>query len=104
MNNRDRGARVFQTGADRVSPHVCANCLGRHKHWACSRGPLWDGSCACWMRNEQGRPINPSGIELCSDFQHPEGCSSKGHDKKHECAGCGQHNHGVQKCPRTERA
>ncbi|KAJ7817308.1 hypothetical protein B0H14DRAFT_2374099, partial [Mycena olivaceomarginata] len=76
-------------------PRVCANCLGRHEHQPCSRGPLWDGSCACCMKNKRGRLINPSGAGHCSDFQHPEGCSSKGHDEKHECAGCGQHNHGV---------
>ncbi|KAJ7449618.1 hypothetical protein FB451DRAFT_1102566 [Mycena latifolia] len=45
-----------------------------------------------------------AGAELCSDFQQLEGCSSRGHDEKHECCGCGSRNHGVQKCPRAERA
>ncbi|KAJ7124800.1 hypothetical protein C8R43DRAFT_851736, partial [Mycena crocata] len=83
---RGRG-QFFQNGADRfVPPAVCANCLGRHERRACIGGSTWDGGRTRCTRNDRGRLINPSGAELCSDFQQPEGCSSRGHDEKHECA------------------
>ncbi|KAJ7336108.1 hypothetical protein DFH08DRAFT_706444, partial [Mycena albidolilacea] len=94
----------FQNGADRHSLAVCANCLGRHEFRSCLGGPLWDGGRAHCTRNKKGRLINPAGAELCSDFQQPEGCSSRGHDDKHECCGCGSKGRGLQKCARTERA
>ncbi|KAJ7059011.1 hypothetical protein C8F01DRAFT_966118, partial [Mycena amicta] len=69
----------------------------------CIGGPLWDRTLPHCSRNGKSRLINPAGAELCSDFQRPQGCSSRSHDDKHECCGCGSHNHNVQKCPRAEK-
>ncbi|KAJ3888642.1 hypothetical protein GG344DRAFT_53227 [Lentinula edodes] len=84
----------------------CHRCLGRDKHdirW-CSRTTLWNGKQAVlcnWNRNgylEISRG-NYVGLELCADWQRPNGCTGKTHPEKHCCSGCAQSSHGAENCP-----
>ncbi|TEB23453.1 hypothetical protein FA13DRAFT_1571991, partial [Coprinellus micaceus] len=46
---------------------------------------------------------DPNGKILCFDWQRAVGCKSTTHDSKHECSGCGEKDHGAQKCPRAQK-
>jgi hypothetical protein len=80
----------------------CPMCLGRHQHniFKCSADKLWDGKAPTrCTRNHRGFLNNPSGTELCNDWQKPNGCTLATHPNKHECSGCGEASHGAQECP-----
>jgi hypothetical protein len=97
----------FQQGAGQTTKtlSVCAKCLGRHRHdiTRCISEFTWDGERTQCHRNQNGRLINPNGSVLCSDWQHPAGCTSATHDARHECSGCGKTDHGAQQCPRAQK-
>jgi hypothetical protein len=100
-----RHNQSFRSGASSTGLSACAVCLGRHPHdiSKCSTGTLWDGSNSRCKRNEQKRLVNPEGLIICSDWQRPSGCTTSGHNHRHECSGCGKTSHGAQSCPRTQK-
>ncbi|KAJ3809619.1 hypothetical protein F5876DRAFT_16200, partial [Lentinula aff. lateritia] len=83
----------------------CHRCLGRDKHDICQclRTTLWNGKqvVLCnWNRNgyleiSRGTYV---GLELCVDWQHPNGCTSRMHPEKHCCLGCAHSSHGAENC------
>ncbi|KAG2065897.1 hypothetical protein BDR04DRAFT_949567, partial [Suillus decipiens] len=81
--------------------HACALCLGRFAHniHKCKSELLWDNKTptSC-RRSPEGRLINTLGLQLCYDWQRPNGCPSASKDHIHECSGCGSTDHGAQKC------
>lgn len=95
----------FHTGAGPKGPTVCALCLGREAcdMLKCQSSTLWDGSKARCRKNEQGRLVSPTGLVLCFDWNIRRGCTAQGHDDRHECSGCGNKDHGAQKCPRAQK-
>lgn len=95
----------FREGASLQARAICAICLGIEAHNVakCAACKLWDGSKARCCRNEEGRIINPLGQILCIDWQRSRGCTSRDHDQRHECSGCGKQDHGAQQCPRAQK-
>jgi hypothetical protein len=97
----------FQSSAASTGLHACALCLGRFAHnvHKCKSEFLWDNrtptSC---RRSTEGRLINSQGLQLCYDWQRPNGCASTSKDHIHECSGCGNLDHGAQSCPRGQEA
>ncbi|KAJ3809889.1 hypothetical protein F5876DRAFT_42981, partial [Lentinula aff. lateritia] len=87
----------------------CHRCLGQDKHDIrhCSRTSIWNGKrgVACnW--NKQGylkiaKGTN-AGLELCANWQRPNGCTSCAHPEKHWCSGCTNSSHGASSCPDGE--
>lgn len=96
----------FQSGAAASGLAACAIYLGRSSHPVreCTAERLWDGSKARCARTTGGHITNPQGNVICSDWQRPGGCSTSGHDARHECSGCGATDHGAQKCRRVQQA
>ncbi|KAJ3780140.1 hypothetical protein GGU11DRAFT_693577 [Lentinula aff. detonsa] len=39
------------------------------------------------------------GLEVCANWQRPNGCTEENHPKKHRCSGCASSNHGAEECP-----
>jgi hypothetical protein len=97
----------FQSSAASTGLHACALCLGRFAHnvHKCKSELLWDNKTptSC-RRSTDGRLVNSQGLQLCYDWQRPNGCASTGKDHIHECSGCGNPNHGAQSCPRGQEA
>lgn len=95
----------FQGGAASSGHHACALCLGRFAHniHKCKSDLLWDNKTptSC-RRSAEGRLVNAQGLQLCYDWQRPNGCASTSKDHIHECSGCGNTDHGAQKCPRGQ--
>ncbi|KAJ3902993.1 hypothetical protein F5879DRAFT_804416 [Lentinula edodes] len=65
---------------------------------------IWNGKrgVACnW--NKQGyleiAKGTDAGLELCADWQRPNGCTSRAHPEKHRCSGCTNSGHGASSCP-----
>ena len=96
----------FQAGAGTNEASACALCLGRHFHdiQNCRSESLWDGGRTRCKKNEGGRLVNPTRTVLCHNWNSRRGCSATGHEQRHECTGCGQPDHGAQKCPRAQKA
>ena len=103
--NREEGS-FFRNSTGSCPSGVCVVCLGRseHDYRKCNSSKLWDGKKGWARRNEQGRLATPEGLVLCFNWQLPKMCASTAHVEKHLCSGCGESNHGAQKCPRAERA
>ncbi|TEB36463.1 hypothetical protein FA13DRAFT_1622883, partial [Coprinellus micaceus] len=85
---------------------ACTICLSREPHNVaqCDAKQLWDGVPAHCQKTDTGRLQDPKGKILCFDWQRATGCKSMTHDSKHECSGCGEKDHGTQKCPRVQKA
>ncbi|KAF8878239.1 hypothetical protein BD779DRAFT_1429123, partial [Infundibulicybe gibba] len=83
---------------------VCAICMGQKQHniKICTAEKTWDKRATRCTRNARGRIINPNGTELCTNWQRKFGCESNKHNMAHECAGCGNKDHGAQTCPRAQ--
>ncbi|KAJ3924200.1 MAG: hypothetical protein NXY57DRAFT_882509, partial [Lentinula lateritia] len=81
----------------------CHWCLGRDKHdihW-CSHTMLWNGKqgVLCnWNSSSYLEILRGTymGLELCADWQHPNGCTNKAHPEKHQCSGCTNSGHGAE--------
>ena len=84
---------------------VCALCLATDPHDTrkCRVEVFWDGSKARCRKNDEGRLLNPAGITLCSDWNSRRGCTASTHEQRHECSGCGNKDHGAQRCPRAQK-
>ena len=98
--------QVFRTGAASSTLPACAVCLGCFPHsvFNCKATTLWDKSTPAYCyKNQSGRLVNPKGSILCSDWQRLTGCDISSHSPRHECSGCGKHDHGAQECPRAEK-
>ena len=85
---------------------ICAICLGRHPHDVakCSSSTLWNGGTARCSRNDRGRIVNPHGVEVCTEFQREQGCTSRSSRHVHECSGCGKSTHGADTCSLAQKA
>ncbi|THH28602.1 hypothetical protein EUX98_g5575 [Antrodiella citrinella] len=85
---------------------ACAICLSREYHVLskCDSPTIFDGSAAYASRNDQGRIVDKNGIELCMEWQRPNGCPSRSRSHRHDCSGCGRSDHGANNCPRAEKA
>ena len=96
---------AFQSSTAFQGQPVCALCLATDQHDTrrCRSETLWDGSKARCKKSDEGRLITPSGTTLCSDWNNRRGCSSSAHDFRHECSGCGEKDHGAQRCPRAQK-
>ena len=95
----------FQPSTAHQGLPVCALCLATDPHDTrkCRTDTLWDGSKARCHKSEEGRLINSAGTTLCSDWNSRRGCTSSTHEQRHECSGCGNKDHGAQKCPRAQK-
>lgn len=87
----------------------CHRCLGRDKHdiRRCSRTSLWNGKkdVLCGWNAKGYLEILAglfAGLELCAEWQRPNGCTSRKHSEKHRCSGCASTNHGADGCPEGE--
>ena len=96
---------AFQSSTGFQGLSVCALCLATDPHDTrkCRSETLWDGSKARCRKGDEGRLITPAGTTLCSDWNNRRGCSSSMHEQRHECSGCGNKDHGAQKCPRAQK-
>jgi hypothetical protein len=96
---------TFPSGAATQGQPVCALCLATEIHDTrkCRSETLWDGTKARCRKSEEGRLITPAGNILCSDWNNRRGCTSNSHEQRHECSGCGNKDHGAQKCPRAQK-
>ena len=93
----------FRAGAgESLDLSACAICLSRAPHNIryCNVTTRWDGKPALYSRNEDFRIVDKRGNLICSDWQRPDGCNTKGH--RHECSGCGSLSHGAQECSFTQ--
>lgn len=84
----------------------CHKCLGRDKHdiRKCSRTSLANGKreVLCdWNAQRYLEFIKGphKGLEVCADWQRPNGCTSRNHSEKHRCSGCASTAHGAGGCP-----
>jgi hypothetical protein len=95
----------FQPSTAFQGQPVCAICLATDPHDSrkCRSETLWDGSKARCRKNDEGRLVTPAGTTLCSDWNSRRGCSSSTHEQRHECSGCGNKDHGAQRCPRAQK-
>ncbi|KAF8800487.1 hypothetical protein BYT27DRAFT_7200087 [Phlegmacium glaucopus] len=84
---------------------VCALCLATDPHDTrkCHSETFWDGSKARCRKNDEGRLITPTGTTLCHDWNSRRGCTSNSHEQRQECSGCGNKDHGAQRCPRAQK-
>ncbi|KAG2061226.1 hypothetical protein BDR06DRAFT_838303, partial [Suillus hirtellus] len=68
---------------------ACALCLSRFAHniHKCKSEFLWDGKTptSC-RRNTEGRLVNAHGLQLCYDWQCPNGCSNTSKEHNHQCS------------------
>ena len=97
----------FQNGAASNGLYACALCLGRFAHnvHKCKNQLLWDNKTPTFCRrNAEGRLVNAQGLQLCYDWQRPNGCSNSSKDHIHMCSRCGKLDHGAQNCPRGQEA
>ena len=96
---------VFPFGTASQGLPVCALCLATDPHDTrkCRSETLWDGSKARCSKSDEGRLITPAGTTLCSDWNNRRGCSISTHEQRHECSGCGNKDHGAQRCPRAQK-
>ena len=97
----------FQSGAGGNALPACAICLGRFSHRVieCDSSTTWDGLHQTIAKRVRGELLlRQDNQPLCADWQHKRGCTSKRHDKRHICSGCGQTSHGAQTCPRAQKA
>ena len=96
---------VFPSSTAFQGQPVCALCLATDSHDTrkCRSEILWDGSKARCRKNEEGRLITPAGTTLCSDWNNRRGCTASTHEHRHECSGCGNKDHGAQRCPRAQK-
>lgn len=92
--------RTKNPGGDRATRSACPKCLGRNPHRVleCNSPLLWNGAKCYVSRTAEGRLVDPRGEVLCTDWQHPNGCSLTHRAAKHNCSGCGQDSHGAQEC------
>ncbi|KAG2753064.1 hypothetical protein P692DRAFT_20681627, partial [Suillus brevipes Sb2] len=85
---------------------ACAVCLGRHAHKIveCKAAKTWDNAhdtlCTRVGKILTMRDSRP----VCSDWQRVSGCNNATHDRRHFCSGCTASSHGVQNCPRAQKA
>lgn len=95
----------FQPSTASQGQPVCALCLAIDPHDSrkCRSENLWDGSKARCRKNDEGRLITPAGTTLCSDWNSRRGCTTSTHEQRHECSGCGNKEHGAQRCPRAQK-
>ena len=95
----------FQPSTAFQGTPVCALCLATDPHDVrkCRSETLWDGSKARCRKSDEGRLITGAGNTLCSDWNSRRGCSSSTHEQRHECSGCGNKDHGAQRCPRAQK-
>ena len=95
----------FQPSTAHQGLLVCALCLATDPHDTrkCRTDTLWDGSKARCHKSEEGRLINSAGTTLCSDWNSRRECTSSTHKQRHECSGCGNKDHGAQKCLRAQK-
>jgi hypothetical protein len=96
---------AFLSGTASQGLPVCALCLATDPHDTrkCRVEILWDGSKARCRKNEEGRLVSPTGTTLCSDWNNRRGCTNSSHEQRHECSGCGNKDHGAQRCPRAQK-
>lgn len=97
--------RSFREGDQPQLPR-CHRCLGRDKHEVrrCPRTKLWDSKrdVLCNWNAKQYLKISKGthkGLELCAEWQRPNGCTERGHPEKHRCSGCASTAHGAEGCP-----
>ncbi|KAH7907932.1 hypothetical protein BJ138DRAFT_987642, partial [Hygrophoropsis aurantiaca] len=79
----------FPSGAGQPGLTACAVCLGRFRHnvHKCTSSLLWDNTTKSYChRNPEGRLVNPKGLQLCYDWQRPNGCPIHSRDHIHECS------------------
>jgi hypothetical protein len=95
----------FPAGTTSQGLPVCALCLATDSHDTrkCRSETLWDGSKARCRKTDEGRLVTPAGTTLCSDWNSRRGCTTTSHEQRHECSGCGNKDHGAQKCPRAQK-
>src|ERR1700678_275393 len=96
---------AFQPSTAFQGHAACVLCLATDPHDTrkCRSKTLWDGSKARCRKNDEGRLISPAGTTLCSNWNNRRGCSSTMHEQRHKCSGCGNKDHGAQKCPRAQK-
>ncbi|KAJ3769840.1 hypothetical protein FB446DRAFT_623663, partial [Lentinula raphanica] len=87
----------------------CHRCLGRDKHDVrrCSRTSFWngEGKVLCnWNARRYLEITNGQhkGLELCGNWQSPNGCTESTHPQKHRCSGCAAPDHGADTCLKGE--
>lgn len=92
--------------ADQPQLQRCHRCLGRDKHDVrrCSRSTLWNNKreVLCNWNAKHYLEIakgTHKGLELCADWQRPNGCTERDHPEKHRCSGCASTAHGAEGCP-----
>lgn len=96
--------RGFRRGAGKKLA-ACAVCLGRHPHniSQCDEARTWDDQFSTLAQRVDKNLVMQDGRSVCMDWQREKGCSSRRHDDRHICSGCGAATHGAQDCPRTEK-
>ncbi|KIK52988.1 hypothetical protein GYMLUDRAFT_77645 [Collybiopsis luxurians FD-317 M1] len=84
----------------------CHRCLCRDKHdiRRCTRTTLSGGKrdVLCNWNSKGYLEITHgthAGLELCAEWQRPNGCTSRKHPEKHRCSGCASTLHGAEGCP-----
>lgn len=101
-----RSRQDFRSSANGTPLSACAVCLGRHAHKIveCKAAKTWDNAhdtlCTRVGKILTMRDSRP----VCSDWQRVSGCNNATHDRRHFCSGCTASSHGVQNCPRAQKA
>ncbi|KAG1781873.1 hypothetical protein EV702DRAFT_949531, partial [Suillus placidus] len=86
-NTQDK--QSFQASAASPGLFACALCLScfAHNVHKCKSELLWDGKTPTFChRNTEGRLVNAQGLQLCYDWQCPNGCPSSSRDHTHKCS------------------
>jgi hypothetical protein len=94
----------FRTDSEGVLP-ICAVCLSRRQHptVTCDADVTWDGKFKTFAKRVNKLIyVKESNAKICARWQRDD-CTLK-HPSQHICSGCGANSHGVQRCPRAQKA
>ncbi|KAG1735663.1 uncharacterized protein EDB91DRAFT_1030953, partial [Suillus paluster] len=83
----------------------CAVCLGHNSHCTveCTTPRTWDNLFGTFYECINKALWTKDGQQLCTSWQHEEGCTNNHHSSKHVCSGCGASDHGAQRCTRAQK-
>ncbi|KAG1833605.1 hypothetical protein DFJ58DRAFT_670847 [Suillus subalutaceus] len=89
-------------------PHTPVLChLPRsqpHRTVKCSASRTWDNAFNIFSEHIKKALWTKDRCQLCTAWQHEEGCNSSQHSNKHLCSGCGAPKHRAQCCTRSQKS